>query len=249
MLLCIGCQWQLRQNAADDDSTTVSIQRFDRIESLFLTTGDYSALQQMNTSYPMQTRMLIEDMLKLGHVNDSDINTKFFHFFQDSTLQGMLTDVKQQYASLDDVNEQLSGAFRWLKEQLPGFEMPSVYAQVGSFDQSIIVGHRTLGISLDKYLGEDYPFYRTHYTPGQRKLMTREMIVPDCLGFYILSLFPMPNRDLSQQDRDRHMGKIQWIVNQATQRNVFQNDYVAAAAQYMKHHTIEQLLGGSGDSE
>ena len=38
--------------------------------------------------------------------------------------------------------------------------MPEVYTQVGAFDQSIIVANDMLGISLDKYLGADYPLYR-----------------------------------------------------------------------------------------
>ena len=51
MLLCIGCQWQLKPNDVDAKEQRVSIQRYDRIETLYLTTGDYSALQQMNTEY------------------------------------------------------------------------------------------------------------------------------------------------------------------------------------------------------
>ena len=105
MLLCIGCQWQLKPNDADAEERSVSIQRYDRIESLYLTTGDYSALQQMNTVYPTQTRMLLEDVLQLGKVNDRDINTKFLFFFQDSTLQMMLSDVQHEFADMDDVNK------------------------------------------------------------------------------------------------------------------------------------------------
>jgi phosphate:Na+ symporter len=44
MLGCIGCEWQLRF-----DDTEVAIERYVRIQSLYLTTGDFSALQQMNT--------------------------------------------------------------------------------------------------------------------------------------------------------------------------------------------------------
>ena len=92
MLLCIGCQWQLKPN--DEDAVAnISVARYDRIESLYLTTGDYSALQQMNTYFPMQTRTLIEDMLHIGKVDDPETNRRFLRFFQDSTLQRMLADV------------------------------------------------------------------------------------------------------------------------------------------------------------
>jgi hypothetical protein len=243
MLLCLGCQWQLKPNDAKSDKSLVTLQRYDRIESLYLTTGDYAAMQQMNTYYPMQTRMLIENVLQLGKVDAPDINTKFLYFFQDSTLQHMLRDVQQQYGDMDDVSEELEKAFTQLKELLPDLEIPEVYTQIGSFDQSIIVGNQTLGISLDKYLGADYPFYVSHYTERQRSMMTRSMIVPDCLSFYILSLYPLPNG--TQQERDQHMGNIQWVVNKVVGRQVFDNEFVKAAENFMNCNSstsIEQFL-------
>ena len=246
MLMCVGCQWQLKPNDSAVDQQCVTIQRFDRIENLYLTTGDFSALQQMNTAFPMQTRMLIEDVLRLGKVNDRDINNKFLYFFQDSTLQVMLADVQHQFADMDDISQDLNSAFERLKEELPDMELPEVYTQVGSFDQSIVVGNNTLGISLDKYLGKDYPFYVEHYTQEQRSMMDRNMIVPDCLSFYILSLYPLSaERMESQMERDMHMGKIQWIVNNVTERQVFNNSCVAMIAEFMKKNTklsFAQLL-------
>ena len=118
MLVCVGCQWHLKPAETDAAGKRIGIQRFDRIEMLYLTTGDYSALQQMNTYFPTETRMLIEDMLHLGQVDDPAINTKFLFFFQDSTLQQMLNDVQQQYANMDDVDEHLSLAFKRLKDEL-----------------------------------------------------------------------------------------------------------------------------------
>ena len=55
MLICLGCQWQLKPSDATVDERQITIQRYDRIESLYLSTGDYSALQQMNANYPTQT--------------------------------------------------------------------------------------------------------------------------------------------------------------------------------------------------
>lgn len=245
MLICLGCEWRLKSNDEASNDSIVTIERYDRIESLYLTTGDYSALLQMNKSFPMQTRTLIENVLQLGQVNDPEINIKFLRFFSDSTLQQMINDVQEQFTNLDDLNNELTEAFRNLKEEVPSVEMPQVYAQIGSFDQSIIVGNKTLGISLDKYLGADYPFYREHYTDEQRKMMTRSMITPDCLGFYLLSLFPSPDQQATQAARDWHMGKIQWVVNHVTNRRVFDDEQVTMVDSFMKQNkemSVEQLL-------
>ena len=245
MLVCLGCEWRLRSHEETSNDSQMSIERYDRIESLYLTTGDYSALLQMNQTYPMQTRTLIEDVLRLGQVNDPEINLKFLHFFRDSTLQRLIVDVQEQFANVDDLNKEMTDAFRQLKEAIPSLELPQVYAQIGSFDQSIIVGNNTLGISLDKYLGADYPFYVEHYTDDQRRLMTRSMITPDCLSFYLLSLYPLPTNEWTSELHHRHMGKIQWVVNQVTDRQVFNNSHVEEVDSFMKHNkdvSVEQLL-------
>jgi hypothetical protein len=235
MMVCIGCEWKLKPEKSAAERHTLSVSRYDLIESRYLLTGDYSALQQMNIAYPMQTRTLIEDVLRIGHVNEPDINLKFLRFFQDSTLQTLISDVQTQYEDISDISEELTQAFHALKEELPGIDLPMIYTQIGSFDQSIIVSGNTLGISLDKYLGADYPFYQEHYTPQQRSYMVREMIVPDCLSFYILSLYPLPDSaHATRRQLDEHMGRIQWVVNQVTGREVFDNEFVNKAVKLMK---------------
>ena len=244
MLGCIGCEWQLKSDEAD---TEIVVDRYDRIQSLYLTTGDFSALQQMNTAYPIQTRTLIEDVLRIGKVNESDINMKFLRFYQDSTLQMLVNEAEQQYANMDDINQELTAAFQYLQKQIPNIEIPVVYAQIGSLDQSVIVGNGQIGICLDKYLGADYVLYQKPdygYSQEQKNMMQRQYIVPDCIGFYLLSLFPMPiDRPLSQEERDVHMAQIQWVVNNAMGRTVFNNALVNQIDEYMKHNSDMTPVG------
>ena len=248
MLVCIGCEWHLSGSGKPSEPAVV-VERYDRIQSLYLTTGDFSALQQMNTSYPQQTRMLIEDVLRIGQVNEPEINVKFLNFFQDTTLQELIAASEQEFASMADIDRDFSDAFVRLQQLLPGIAVPQIYAQIGSLDQSIIVGNGILGISLDKYLGSNYPLYLREsygYTPEQRSMMTRQYIVPDCIGFYLLSLYPMPfDRELSQLERDIHIGKVQWVVNQALDRTIFNTLYTRNVGHYMKSHpdvSVDQML-------
>ena len=239
MLLCIGCEWRLG-NSVEEPEGLVAVNRYDRIQSLYLTTGDVSALQQMNTEYPQQTRTLIENVLHIGKVNDPQINTRFLSFYQDTTLQTVIAETQRQYADMTDINKQLSDAFENLLKLLPNLCIPEVYAQIGSFDQSIVVSGSSLGVSLDKYLGTDYPFYRDHYSESDRALMKRDMIVPDCLVFYLLSLYPLP-KDLQQEEHDIHIGRILYVVNHLMQRQVFKTEYVDKAAAYMHKHPNTSL--------
>jgi hypothetical protein len=244
MFVCLGCEWRMRSELKPSDDSFVL--RYDRMEAFFLTSGDFSALQQMQMNYPMQTRRLIEDVLQLGKVDDAHINTRFYSFFQDTTLQDLIAEVDRQYADLDGLDDDLYSAFVRLSEMLPRAVVPIVYTQIGSLDQSIVVGDSMVGISLDKYLGADYPYYlRYGYTERQRSTMIRDYIVPDCLAFYLLSLYPASSDSL----RLYHMGCVQHVVNTVLERSVFQNDFVGRADSIMQLSdgmTYDELLLSSG---
>ena len=185
----------------------------------YYSASDYSALQQMNTDYPIETRTLIERMLQLGPVNDPNISKKFLMFYQDSTLQNLISDAEAEYANMDDINEQLENAFQNLEKWIKDIHRPQFYAQIGALDQSIIVGENSVGISLDKYMGKDYPLYKKYYSQQQRESMRRDQIVPDCLMFYLMSVYPMDNFDTrTQLERDLHVAKIMWVVNKAMEK-------------------------------
>jgi hypothetical protein len=77
-------------------------------------------------------------------------------------------------------------------------------------------------------------------------MMVRSMIVPDCLSFYLLSVYPSrrfgeaqrdaPAGDSLRRERDVHMGRIQWVVNQLMGRDVFDSEAVVQTDQFMKKH-------------
>ena len=252
MLACIGCQWKYQSLEEEEKIGTIVIDRFDRMEYLYLTSGDFAALQQMKTLYPGETRTLIEDVLKLGRVDEPDINFRFLVFFQDSTLQALMKGVNEQYKDVDDLNEELTKCFTKLIAEIPMLEVPRIYTQIGSLDQSVIVGDTLVGISLDKYLGADNPIYHKYgYTEQQRSMMTRKYIVPDCLGFYLLRHFPMPDEAADSLElRHKHMAKIQYVVNQTMGQRIFTNERVVEVERYMRQHRevgYEELLNAKNN--
>ncbi len=249
MLACIGCEWRLRNDLKAHVEDTF-IERYDKSEATFLITGDFSAMQHMQTQYPLQTRRLVEDVLQLGKMEETFIKTRFFEYFQDSTLQQLIAEVGRQYEDMDAVDGELEAAFERLEDLVPEAKVPAVYTQIGSLDQSICVGDGVLGISLDKYLGADYPLYIKYgYTEQQRKTMVREFIVPDCLSFYLLSIYP-PEGNPTMEQRHNQMGKIQFVVNEVLEREVFSNPYVDKARQLKeaKRLSYEDLLEESQEA-
>ena len=246
VVLFASCDFKLRPiDFLNAEENVVEIHRFDRLQSRYLTTGDFTALQQMETDYPMETRALIENVLRLGLMDDPNISKKFLSYFQDSTLQVLISDVQAEYANIDDLNQQINTSFNKLQKEVPTLVIPRFYTQIGALDESIIVGDEMLGISLDKYMGEGYSLYKKHYSLSQRQSMNRSNIVPDCLVFYLLSQYPLASYDSkSQTERDFHMGKMMWVVNRIMGYRFFKIKFIDDVEQYQRKHnfSIKELL-------
>lgn len=246
-ILLSSCELKFKPIEEEEISQLVSVIRYDRLEYRYLTTGDFSALQEMNTEYPIATRTLLESVLQIGEVTDPEINTKFLKLYQDTTLQTLLADTQAEFTNMDDINAELNTAFANLQKFFPGIEIPRVYTQISALDQSIVLGNQIIGISLDKYLGPNYPIYKKfNYSKSQLQQMSREYISPDCLSFYLMSVYPPKGFETrSQMERDLYVGKIQWVVNHALERRFYRSKYVSAVHKFMKSHpktSYEDLL-------
>lgn len=233
-----SCEVKFWDNSKESDGDlTVTVERYDRLQNRYLTNADFSALQSMNTTYPTETRALIENVLQLGTVDEHDINERFLKFYQDSTLQKIIDEINVQYADMDDIDNDLTKSFRRLQHMLPHLHIPLIYTQIGALSQSVVVGDSIVGICLDKYLGSDYSVYKKYYTDRQRESMSREYIVPDCLLFYIVSLYPLSGFETApQEQRDEHIGRVMHTVNVALDRKFFKLPHVTKAENYMRKH-------------
>lgn len=199
----------------DDFSFTgIKIARYDRLQYEATVQNSFFSLQRMNTEFSQETRLLIEDVLDLGAVNTPDINERLCAYFSDSILVHLMEDVENKYKDMSHFEKQLAHGFRNLKKEIPDLSLPKIYTQISALNQSVVVGDGVLGISLDKYMGTDYPLYKRYYYANQRRSMSPEYIVPDCFTFYLLGQYPFPWMEghRSLMDILLYRGKIAWVV-------------------------------------
>ena len=135
--------------------------RYDRLQYEATVMNRFSALQKMNMEYPRMTKLMIEDITGVGRVDDDDINDRMCAFFSgDTTLQRLMVDALEKFNDMSGIERQLTNGLWELKEEVHGFPVPKVYSLISALNQSIVVGDSLLGISIDKYMGADYPLYK-----------------------------------------------------------------------------------------
>lgn len=197
------------------EDNEISVVRYDKLLNEYVRFNSFSALQKMNTDNMQATKILIEDVLNIGLVDDDNITQKLKTFYSDTTLLHLMSDVELKFADLSKVERKLTKGFAKLKKEVPSIKIPRIYSQISALNESIVVGDSLLGISLDKYMGKDYPLYKRFYYDYQCRSMSPERIVPDCFLFYLLSEYPLPtDAKRTLLDVMIHYGKISYIVQQ-----------------------------------
>lgn len=193
--------------------------RYDRLIEDYVTTGNISLWQRMNTEFPLETQTLVENILRIGRVDSEGIEDTLRTYYSDTTLCRVREDVTRQFENMKEVEKKLGCAFTILSQEVFGFTIPRVYTQNSAFNESIIVGDSLVGISLDKYLGADYPLYSRFFYDNQRVTMEPERIVRDCLTFYLNHLFHnriKKGKSPTLFECIMHQGKINWVVSRLT---------------------------------
>lgn len=133
-----SCQWDGKSgNTADVD---VRVARYDRLQYEYVTMNSFSALQKMNTDYPQVTKLLIEDVLAIGEVDDMKINDRMLEYYSDSTLLTLMHDAEEKFKDLSWVEEKLTKGFKRLKKEVPALFVPHFYAQIAALNQSVVLG-------------------------------------------------------------------------------------------------------------
>lgn len=203
------------QSESESDEHLIYIERYDKLQADYALNRDYNAFQQMKRDYPQETSILYENVLSLGSSNAPEMENKIYTVYADTTLRKVVRDVEKKFRDVSFIEDSLNIAFSWLKRQIPTLRIPTIYTQISALNQSIVVSDSIVGISLDKYLGEDYPLYAQYYYPYQRHTMSAGRIVPDVLFYYLCSEYINKQAPATFAERLINVGKIQWIVYKA----------------------------------
>lgn len=215
VILFTSCHLEAGKKKEECQEIEISVVRFDKMLNDYVEFNSFSSLQKMNTEYPVETKILIEDIIGLGNVNDDRINGKLKVFFSDPTLRILMKDALIKFEDMDEIEKEFNNGFENLRREVPTIKTPSVYSQFSALNESVVVTDSLLGFSVDKYLGEDYPLYKRFYYDYQCKSMRPERIVPDCITFYLMSEYPFPiDGKRSLLNMMMHWGKIHYVVAQ-----------------------------------
>jgi hypothetical protein len=125
---------------------------------------------------------LFSYVINTGDINDPAFPDFLVRFCTDKQNNEVYASVMKVFPDVSVIRRDIEDAFRHYLYYFPGRRVPEVFTCITGFNNSIITGDSTLGISLDRYLGADCEYYpRLEIYNYIAARMTPENAVPDAM--------------------------------------------------------------------
>ena len=186
-------------------------QELDQLDSLNVR----GSLEPLIQKYPQFLEAYNKKIIKIGGMERVDYPQRLMSFVNYDANKDIITKSKEVFSSFNGLKQELEQGFKHYKYYFPKAHIPDIYLMISGFSQSIAVDSAWIGVSIEKYLGEDCEFYEwLGISKYLRKGMTKEKMAPD-----VLRAMALTNYDYDRQKDDviNHMvykGKIKYFVRQ-----------------------------------
>lgn len=210
-----ACSSQTQNASGYKDAPAVEIHRFDKALLQWLESGDDAQKKVLTDDYYQMLDLTGKGILNVQTPEREDFFTKLSSYYSEPTLRGLYRDAVSNFENTDDMEKTLGQAFAFLKDVFPQSQIPALYMHVSGFNQNVLVGDSALSLSIDKYLGAEYPLYKEFFPDYDRRKMSKEFAVVDYIAGWLMSEFPFSGKENVLLDQMIYYGKIYYIVSLA----------------------------------
>ena len=214
VLFFVGCQHNPLKVDISRIREEVPVVRYDQ---LFFSMGSYpdsATIAGMVAKYPEFTKLYSFQVIKIGNLNDSIGRMMVHEFVSDSVILLSKRKTEEIFPEHPEFEGKLIRAFKYYRYYFPGKTLPVIYACISGFNESVFISGNVIGVSLDKYLGSDCPFYPLLGLPKyKQQKMIPGMIPRDVVQAWARSQFPLKNEATTLCDYMMYEGKLQYFAN------------------------------------
>ena len=144
----------------------VSIVRIEQLLHDADTSNYASVYDEMQKKYPDIYNSLTENFWGLVESDSMSRQQIYDSLYRNTSgnvwMQRLFDSVMLVYTDLDDVEKDISQAYRYFKYYFPDSSLPQLYSYIGPFVYWTIFDSATLGIELDMYLGKHFGYYGSY---------------------------------------------------------------------------------------
>lgn len=193
----------------------IRIHRFDKALFQLIESDDTILRQPLLQEYPHMLDITGKAILNMQSPDQSGFFARLENYYSEPTLKKLYAEAIRLYDSVEDIEQELGNGFAYMQASFPDRQLPEIYMHVSGLNQNVLAGEDLLSISIDKYMGKEYPLYQDFFYENQRQKMQKSYIVPDYLSGWLMTEFPFEGNESVLLDRMVYEGKIKYLVPNA----------------------------------
>lgn len=192
--------------------------KFVRFEKELFSIQEKDSLQEfvdLREKYPDFFDLFTYKIILIGGIDDENFREYMNAFLTDTMILNIKSLVEEEFSDFDKIEDQITKAFKYYKYHFPNEDIPVVFTYISGFNQSVVTAENIIGISLDKYLGEDCEYYQKLSTTPQYKIvnMHKEKIVADVAYTWGMAEFDQTNKATNLLGNMIHQGKLMYFID------------------------------------
>lgn len=182
-----------RSNAPDVSGIDVNVEvkRFE--QELFAIPPDSipTCYSNLSSEFGSFAHLFGEGIIGAGKRGNPMYYNMIQRFVTDTMILKLRAKVMATFPDTKNLDSELTDAFRRFRYYFPANEVPSVYTFISGFNLSIGIDSGAVVVGLDRYLGEDSPYYSRLGIPKYMQYkMTPKKIPSDVVRAWVLAEFP-----------------------------------------------------------
>lgn len=198
----------------------LSTQRLDKDIYALDTNNLATGLQHLKTLYPDFLDFYLDTLMGFnidGVYTDSNegIRKGLHTFLTYHDFRGLFDSIAQHYPDTKDIDAALKKGFQYLKYYYPNYAIPQIIYLNSNLNNYAAFTYDTLaiGIGLDMYLGDQYPFYKSVGLPDYMyNKLTKNYIVPNVFTSVYRAMYPFDMEGKTLLDMIIQKGKEQYFL-------------------------------------
>ena len=206
----IACNGKASETQGLVADPCVTVERFDRELPAYVQEADTASAARFRTKYspffPIYCRQI------LGLADAPAFQQGLDMFLTHEAIARLYADTESHFATDTAWIADLQQAFGRYRQVLPQESLPRILSHVSGLNQSIVIVDSLLSISLDCYLGADYPLYEQRYYIYERGLHKSDRIACDAMEVWLRTRYPYVSKRNALLDRMVYEGKILYAL-------------------------------------
>ncbi len=198
-----------------DIKQDIDIVRFDKELFNIPQKDTLSSLLELHKKHKDFFDLFTYKVIRIGGIYDEEFPFYMNQFLTDTMIQDAKKQTERVFADFEPISKQLNKAFKYYQYHFPQKQLPTVYTCISGFNQSVFTAENVIGISLDKYLGNDCKFYKMLNSTPLYKIanMHKEKIVSDVAYAWGITEFTAKDAPTNLLGNMIYQGKLMYFVD------------------------------------